>query len=97
MSLGRIHVPDEDKTPTDRTPTLEMLFQKIDEVGADAKLAVLEAREAKGHAQNTYNLQLDLNESVKAVELRVRALELTRLWLPLVAIALAVLALLRSR
>ncbi len=92
-----------DKTPVDGRTTLEMVLEKLGEVGTDAKLAVAEARsagaaaeEAKGHSLKTYNLQLKLNEQNKALTHRVRALELTRLWLPLAAIVLAGLALLKS-
>ena len=92
------HLSDDDKTPTDgpRKTTLEMVLEKLGEVGHDAKLAVSEAREAKGHAQNTYDLQLQLNEHVKALDLRVRVVERSRFWLPVVAILLAALALLRT-
>lgn len=85
-----------DKTPVDGRTTLEMVLEKLGEVGADAKLAVTEAREAKGHSQNTYNLQLELNEHVKRVDLRLAVVERTRLWLPIVAILLAALALLKA-
>ena len=87
---------DADKTPVDGRTTLEMVLEKLGEVGADAKLAVSEAREAKGHSQKTYNLQLQLNEQNKALTQRVRALELTRLWLPVAAIVIAALALLKA-
>jgi hypothetical protein len=87
---------DADKTPIDGRTTLEMVLEKLGEVGTDAKLAVTEAREAKGHSQNTYNLQLELNEHVKRVDLRLAVVERTRLWLPIIAILVAALALLRS-
>lgn len=107
--MGLEYAPDEEKTPVDpqaRKPTLDMLLEKMDEVRADTKLAVAEAREAKGHSQNTYNLQLELNESVKVVKTeneqlarRVRVLEAVRLWpaaVALAALVIAVLALLRT-
>jgi hypothetical protein len=94
---------DADKTPIDGLSPIEMILKKLGEVGADAKLAVTEAREAKGHAQaanghsqNTYNLQLKLNEHVKRVDLRLAVVERTRIWLPLAAILLAALALLKA-
>lgn len=87
---------DAEETPVDRRTTLEMVLHKLGEVGADAKLAVTEAREAKGHSQNTYKLQLELNEHVKRVDLRLTVVERSRLWLPIIAIVIAALALLRS-
>jgi hypothetical protein len=96
VSYGRIHVLDEDKTPTDGKSPIEMVLDKLNEVGHDAKLAVAEAREAKGHALKTYDLQLQLNEHVKRVERRLVVVEASRFWLPLVAIALAALALART-
>jgi hypothetical protein len=87
---------DADKTPVDGRSTLDMVLEKLGEVGDDAKLAVAEAREAKGHAQNTYNLQLNLNEHVKALDLRVRVVERSRLWLPVAALIVALVALLKN-
>lgn len=87
---------DADKTPVDGKTTLEMVLEKLGEVGRDAKLAVTEAREAKGHSQNAYNLLLEQNEEHKALSQRVRVLELTRFWLPLAATVLAAIALLRA-
>lgn len=87
---------DAEKTPRDGTSTFEMILRKLGEVGVDAKLAVTEAREAKGHAQNTYNLQLDLNEHVKRLDQRLVVVEASRLWLPLAAIVVAGLALLKA-
>jgi hypothetical protein len=92
-------VSDADKTPVDGRTTLEMVLQKLDEVGADAKLAVTEAREAKGHAQNAHNLQLDLNERFNGIERRLVIVEITRAWPAIVAVAalfVAVVALLRA-
>lgn len=89
-------IGDDEKTPTDKKSTLEMVLEKLGEVGADAKLAVTEAREAKGHAQNTYNLQLKLNEHVKGLDVRLRVVEASHLWLPVAAILLAAIALLRA-
>lgn len=87
---------DADKTPVDGRTTLEMVLEKLGEVGEDAKLAVSEAREAKGHAQNTYNLQIQLNEHVKRVDLRLAVVERTRIWLPIAALLIAGLALLKA-
>lgn len=90
---------DADKTPIDKRTTLEMVLEKLGEVGTDAKLAVSEAREAKGHALNTYDLQLELNEHVKRVERRLLVVEVTRAWpalLALLALAIAVAALIRT-
>jgi hypothetical protein len=87
---------DADRTPIDRRDIIEMVLEKLGEVGADAKLAVTEAREAKGHAQNTYNLQIQLNEHVKRVDLRLAVVERTRIWLPLVAVVIAALALIKA-
>lgn len=90
---------DSEKTPVDGRTTIEMVLEKLGEVGADAKLAVTEAREAKGHAQNTYNLQIDLNQRFNGVERRLKVVEVTRVWPAVVALAalgLAVLALFRT-
>lgn len=97
---------DADNTPVDGKTTIEMVLDKLSEmglgleaVGADTKLAVAEAREAKGHALNTYDLQLELNEHVKRVERRLVVVEVTRAWpavVALVALGVAVLALLRA-
>lgn len=90
---------DSEKTPVDGRTTIEMVLEKLGEVGADAKLAVTEAREAKGHAQNTYNLQIDLNQRFNGVERRLKVVEVTRAWPAVVALAalgLAVLALFRA-
>lgn len=90
---------EADQTPVDGRTTLEMVLQKLGEIGDDAKLAVTEAREAKGHAQNTYNLQIDLNQRFNGVERRLKVVEVTRAWPGVIAIAalvLAVFALLRS-
>ena len=89
---------DADKTPVDgkRPDLIEMVLEKLGEVGADTKLAVTEAREAKGHSQNTYNLQLELNEHVKKLDRRVKVVEATQLWLPVVAIVLSALAFLKA-
>ncbi len=90
---------DDDRTPVDRKSTLEMILERIDEVGADAKLAVTEAREAKGHAQNTYDLQLGLNERFNGMERRLTVVEVTRAWpavLALVALFVAIFALIRT-
>lgn len=86
----------EDKTPTDNVTTLEMVFQKLDEVGADAKLAVTEAREAKGFAQAAAERAFQLNERFNLMDRRLTVVEASRLWLPLIAIFLATLALLRT-
>lgn len=90
---------DADKTPVDGKTTLEMVLEKLVEVGTDARLAVTEAREAKGHAQNAHNLQLALNERFNGVERRLKFVEVTKAWPAVIAIAAlvtAVLALLRS-
>lgn len=87
---------DAEKTPRDGTSTFEMILRKLGEVGTDAKVAVSQAREASGHAQNTYNLQLELNERVKALDIRVRIVERSRLWLPMAAMFIALLALLKA-
>lgn len=90
---------DADRTPVDGKTTLEMVLEKLGEVGADAKLAVTEAREAKGHAQNAHNLQLDLNERFNGIERRLVIVEITRAWPAVVALAalfLAAVALLRA-
>ncbi len=90
---------DADETPVDGRTTLEMVLEKLGEVGTDAKLAVTEAREAKGHALNTYDLQLELNEHVKRVERRLVVVEVTRAWpaiVAIVALAIAVAALVRT-
>ncbi|UOF77326.1 hypothetical protein [Caudoviricetes sp.] len=94
---------DDEKTPVDPLGPMEMILRKLGEVGTDAKLAVTEAREAKGHSQNTYNLQLELNEHLKTVDRRVTAIsqrlvvvEASRVWLPLIAIVLAAIALAKA-
>ena len=90
---------DADKTPVDGRTTLEMVLEKLGEVGTDAKIAVTEAREAKGHAQNTYNLQVDLNQRFNGVERRLKVVEITRSWpaaVALVSLAVAALALLKA-
>jgi hypothetical protein len=90
---------EDEKTPPDGRTTFEMLLEKIGEVGADAKLAVTEAREAKGHAQNAHNLQLELNQRFNGMERRLVVVEVTRAWPAVVALAalfLACVALYRS-
>jgi ribosome-binding protein aMBF1 (putative translation factor) len=95
-------IDHDEKTPVDATlsqPTLEMVLRKLDDVGHDTKLAVKEAREAKGHSQNTYNLQVELNQRFNRLEMRVRAVEVTRYWpaaLALVALVVSALALLKA-
>jgi hypothetical protein len=92
-------VSDDELTPVDRKSTLEMILERIEEVGTDAKLAVTEAREAKGHAQNTYNLQVGLNQRFNGMERRLAVVEFTRAWPAVVAVAaliLAVFALIRT-
>lgn len=89
----------EENTPVDRKSTLEMILERIDEVGTDAKLAVGEAREAKGHAQNTYNLQVDLNQRFNGMEKRLKVVEVTRAWpavLAVSALLASLLALVKS-
>lgn len=85
---------DADQTPVDRKSTLEMILERIDEVGADAKLAVGEAREAKGHAHNTYNLQVDLNQRFNGMEGRLKVVEIARAWPAVLAVAALLLSLL---
>jgi hypothetical protein len=88
-----------EKTPVDGRSTLEMVLEKLGEVGEDAKLAVTEAREAKGHSIATYDLQLTLNERFNKLERRVVVVEVTRAWpavIALAALVIATLALLRT-
>jgi ribosome-binding protein aMBF1 (putative translation factor) len=96
VNYNRIHVNEDDKTPIDGQTPIEMVLDKLNKVGHDVKLAVSEAREAKGHALKTYDLQLELNEYQKTVDRRLTVIERTRFWLPLVAILMAALALLRT-
>jgi hypothetical protein len=94
VSVHRIR--DDEKTPVDGKTPFEMVLDKLNEVGADTKVAVREAREAKSTALKTYDLQLQLNERIKRVDQRLMIVEASRLWLPLVALALAALALART-
>lgn len=97
---------DADKTPVDRKTTLEMVLEKLDAVGADTKLAIVEAREAKGYAceakdyaRATNDLQLEMNEELKNLKRRVRIVEAVRAWpavVALVALFLATVAFIRS-
>lgn len=87
------------KTPVDQEPNLDpiaMLSKKLDDVAADTKLAVTEAREAKGHSIKTYDLQLELNERTKSNERRIKLLEATRFWLPVLSILIAIAAFART-
>lgn len=95
-------VPDEDKTPADGKTTIEMVLEKLVEIGHDARLAVAEAREAKGHAIATYNLLIEQNQRLNGFEQRLRVVEQVeraKLWPAIVALAalvVAVFALLRT-
>lgn len=88
---------DDDKTPVNKKTPFEMVLEKLDEVGADAKLAVTESREAKDYARKTNDLQLQLNQRFNTLELRVAAVERSRIWLPILALIAALVALYRSR
>ncbi len=74
----------------------EMLSKKIDDVGADTKLAVSLAREANNTAVKTYNIALHLNARSDRQDKRLLVIEAYHLWLPLVAIVIATLALVRT-
>lgn len=107
MSSIRPSIVDE-HTPVDKTPNedpFEMLSKKLDGVAADTKVAILEAREAKQITLKTYDLQLELNEHCKKIELdlekhakkddrRLMAVEAYHLGLPWLSIFLAAIAIL---
>jgi hypothetical protein len=80
---------DDDKTPVDRKTTLDLVFERLDEISTDSKLALMEAREANELAGKNH-------EMLSALVRRSSASRFTRAILPSLAAALALLALLRT-
>lgn len=94
--MSSIHpsIADE-QTPVDGTANqdpFEMLSRKIDDVAKDTKLAVDVARESNEHARKTYDLVLGMHENEKKMEKRLSVVEGYHLWLPALALAIAVAA-----
>jgi hypothetical protein len=94
--MTSIH-PDiaNEKTPVDSSPNqdpFEMLSTKIDGVAKDTKLAVEVSREANQTATKTYDLVLKMHEEHKKTERRVTVVEAYHIWLPCIALTLAVAA-----
>jgi len=81
---------DQDKTPTDGKTTLELVFERLNELSVDTKQALKESREAN-------STSLSNNEMLRSLVARPygphRLLSAT---LPYAAILVAIVALLRA-
>jgi hypothetical protein len=87
---------DQDKTPTDGKTTLELVFGgigalsvRLDDLSADSKLAVKEAREAN-------RMSSDNNRMLKALTARTQTAGLLHASAPYAALLLAIFAIIRA-
>lgn len=79
---------DENTNPRNESPW-ELLRSDLRVVSADVA-------DVKKLSRDTFNLSFKLNQRFDGIEQRVKAIEATRLWLPLAAILLSALALARA-
>ncbi len=79
---------DQDKTPTDRKSTFDLVFERLDDLCADSKLAVKEAREAN-------QMSSDNNRMLKALVARPPS-SVVRASIPYAALFFALVAVIRA-
>ncbi len=94
--MSSIHpsIADE-KTPVDGAPNedpFEMLSKQVADVARDTKVAIDVSREANEIARKTFDIVLEMHESNKKIEKRMDVVEAYHIWLPLIAIGLAAIA-----